>query len=99
MMGKAAACKSREVGFNWTFAPCVDILGNHFSPITSLRSAGEDKNSVIKYTSEYYHGLEDFHMTATLKHFPGDGYTMFDQHLTTAINPLSKKEWDTTFHR
>lgn len=98
-MGKVAAYESREIGLNWTFAPCVDILGNHFSPMTSLRSAGEDKDVVIQYTNEYYHGLEDYHMTATLKHFPGDGYTMFDQHLTTAINPLSKDEWDKTYRK
>lgn len=96
-MGYVSAVESIEVGFNWTFAPCVDILGNHFSPMTSLRSAGEDKDTVIKYTSNYYHGLEDNHMTATIKHFPGDGYTMFDQHLTTAVNPLSRSEWDNTY--
>lgn len=65
--------------------------------MTSLRSVGEDKDTVIQYTSNYYHGLEDNHMTATIKHFPGDGYTMFDQHLTTAVNPLSKRKWDNTY--
>lgn len=94
-MGYAVAVESIEEGFNWTFAPCVDILGNHFFPMTSLRSAGEDKDTVIQYTSNYYHGLEDNHMAATIKHFPGDGYAVFDQHLTT-VNPLSKRKWDNT---
>lgn len=96
-MGKIAALEAREIGYNWTFAPCVDILGNHFSPITSIRSAGEDVKDVIGYTTQYMKGLQDHGLIATAKHFPGDGYSTFDQHLTTAINPLSKEEWDQSF--
>lgn len=96
-MGKIAALEAREVGYNWTFAPCVDILGNHFSPITSIRSAGERVEDVICYTTHYMKGLQEHGLIATAKHFPGDGYSLFDQHLTTAINPLSKEEWDRTF--
>ena len=96
-MGKIAALEAREIGYNWTFAPCVDILGNHFSPITSIRSAGEEVNDVICYTTQYMKGLQDNGLIATAKHFPGDGYSTFDQHLTTAINPLSKEKWDQSF--
>lgn len=96
-MGKIAALEAREIGYNWTFAPCVDILGNHFSPITSIRSAGEDVDDVICYTTHYMKGLQDHGLIATAKHFPGDGYSSFDQHLTTAINPLSKEKWDQSF--
>ena len=53
LMGKAAAYEARKVGFHWTFGPCVDILGNHFSPMTSIRSASENKDDVLKYT-EYF---------------------------------------------
>lgn len=97
LMGKAAAYEARKVGFHWTFGPCVDILGNHFSPMTSIRSASENKDDVLKYTAAYMRGLQDFGLIATLKHFPGDGYTMFDQHLTTSCNPLTKKQWDDSY--
>ncbi|MBS5852217.1 MAG: hypothetical protein KIC61_01210 [Staphylococcus sp.] len=97
LMGKSAACEARKVGFHWTFGPCVDILGNHFSPITSIRSASENKNDVLKYTTAYMRGLQDFGLIATLKYFPGDGYTMFDHHLTTSFNPLTRKEWDDSY--
>ena len=46
--GKIAAIESREALYDWTFGPCVDILKNHFSPITSIRSASEDYKEVIK---------------------------------------------------
>lgn len=58
--------------------------------MTSIRSASENKDDVLKYTAAYMRGLQDFGLIATLKHFPGDGYTMFDQHLTTSCNPLTK---------
>ncbi|HVZ31838.1 MAG TPA: glycoside hydrolase family 3 N-terminal domain-containing protein, partial [Polyangiaceae bacterium] len=32
-------------------------------------------------------------MVATLKHFPGDGHSTYDQHLTTVLNPLSMPDW------
>ena len=38
-------------------------------------------------------------MVATAKHFPGDGNCLFDQHLTTAINPLSKEDWDNSYRK
>lgn len=78
--GKIAAIESREALYDWTFGPCVDILKNHFSPITSIRSASEDYKEVIKYTKQYILGLHDNGLIATAKHFPGDGACLFDHH-------------------
>ncbi len=97
--GQIAAIEALEAGYNWTFGPCVDILGNHFSPITSIRSAGEEYQDVIKYTTSYAKGIQENGMIATAKHFPGDGNCLFDQHLTTSVNPLSKAEWDKTYRK
>lgn len=96
-MGLSASYEGRKAGFNWTFGPVVDILGNVNSPIMSLRSAGESKEDILKYAYAYYQGIEDGGMIATIKHFPGDGFCEYDQHLTTAINPLSKEKWDQSF--
>ena len=41
--------------------------------------------------------MQDNGLIACAKHFPGDGYCDYDQHLTTAVNPLSKEEWDKSF--
>ena len=96
-MGKVAAMESLEAGYHWTFGPCVDILGNHRSPIVSTRTAGDDAETVIKYGGAYMRGLQENGLIATIKHFPGDGYCTDDQHVTMPDNPLSREEWDASF--
>lgn len=96
-MGAIAAKEARNAGYHWTFGPCVDIVGNKNNPIVTIRTAGEDADTVIKYGGAYVDGLQDNGLIATLKHFPGDGYSFDDQHVTTSINPLSREEWNDTF--
>jgi beta-N-acetylhexosaminidase len=92
-VGKATALEGRSVGLNWTFSPCVDLAELADSPVVSTRSAGRDVEQVIRVARGYLRGLQDHGVVATLKHFPGDGYTTFDQHLTTVNNPLSRVDW------
>ncbi len=96
-MGALTAKKALEVGYHWTFSPCVDILGNRRNPIVSVRTAGEDADTVLRFGGAYMRGLQDNGLIATLKHFPGDGYSFDDQHVTTTENPLSYEEWSSTF--
>ena len=98
-MGVIAAKEAINSGYNWTFGPCVDIMGNKENPIVTTRTAGEDADSVITYGGAYMRGLQDTGLIATLKHFPGDGYCTDDQHVTTPENPLSAKEWDNSLGR
>ena len=98
-MGAITAKEGLSAGYHWTFAPCVDILGNHANPIVSVRCAGDDADTVLKYAGAYFRGVRDGGMIATLKHFPGDGFCVDDQHITTPENPLSKEEWDRSFGR
>lgn len=92
-VGKATALEGRSVGLNWTFSPCVDVAEVADSPAVSTRSAGRTVERVIKTARGYLRGLQDHGMIATLKHFPGDGYTTYDQHLTTVAIPLTLTEW------
>jgi beta-N-acetylhexosaminidase len=96
-MGAIAAKEARKAGYHWTFGPCVDILGNIDNPFTTIRTAGEDADTVIKYGGAYVDGLQDNGLIATLKHFPGDGFCTDDQHITTPQNPLSREEWDASY--
>lgn len=96
-MGILTAHKAIKTGYHWTFSPCVDILGNRRNPIVSIRSAGEDAQTVINFGGAYMKGLQDGGLIATLKHFPGDGYSFDDQHLTTTENPLSYEDWNASF--
>lgn len=95
-MGKITAIEAKNAGYHWTFGPVVDMLVNFDNPMTSIRSAGSDFNEVIKYAGSYLKGLKDYGLVSTIKHFPGDGYSVYDQHLTTPVNNLTKEEWDKT---
>jgi beta-N-acetylhexosaminidase len=92
-VGKATALEGQSIGIRWTFSPCIDIAANPDSPVVSTRSAGRSVERVITTCRGYMAGLQDHGLLATLKHFPGDGYTTYDQHLTTVESPLSMSEW------
>ncbi len=92
-MGKIAAIEGGDLGYNWTLSPVVDLLGLDESPMVSTRAAGRSPEHTVKIAGAYVRGLQDHGMMATLKHFPGDGFDVYDQHLTTPVNPQSKEEW------
>ena len=98
-IGVIAAKEAMNAGYHWTFAPCVDVLDNLYNPPLANRAAGNNVEEIIEYCGAYMSGLQDTGLIATLKHFPGDGYSDDDQHLTVTHNPLSKEEWDNTCGR
>lgn len=92
--GLAAAAAGRAAGgLNWTLAPCVDLMVDRASPMVSIRSAGRQHGRVLATARAYIGGLQAGGCMATAKHFPGDGYSDLDQHLTTVENPLPAEEW------
>ena len=95
-MGKAAALEGRNLGYNWTLGPAIDICVNPDTPTTSNRSAGITPKEVMDYGLSYIRGCQDHGMIATAKHFPGDGFGIYDQHLTTPEIPLTVDEWNKT---
>lgn len=92
-VGAIAATEAGELGYNWTFSPVADLAHDPDSPVVSTRSAGKDPGHAVKIVSAYMRGLQDHGMMATIKHFPGDGYGTYDQHLTTPVNPLDRQSW------
>ncbi len=96
-MGVIAAKQARMAGYHWTFGPCVDLVVNRNNPVTCLRTAGKDPETDIAFAGAYIDGLQENGLIATLKHFPGDGVSADDQHVTTSVNSLSKDEWDATY--
>lgn len=96
-MGKISALEAGRLGFNWGFGPCVDILANPDNPIVGNRCPGDNPEQVIKIAGAVIDGMQENGLIATAKHFPGDGYPIYDQHLTTPVNPLSKDEWMDSF--
>jgi len=94
-MGRQIAHECKAVGIHVNFAPVADVNNNPNNPVISMRSFGEDKTSVAKKSYLYMKGLQDEHVLACAKHFPGHGDTDKDSHKTLPIVPYSLERLDT----
>ncbi len=79
-MGLQVGQQLRRTGVHVNFAPVVDINNNAQNPVINYRSFGEDKVNVAQKGVAYAKGLQDAHVLATAKHFPGHGDTDTDSH-------------------
>lgn len=94
-MGRQIAQQMKLLGVHVNFAPVVDINNNPKNPVINYRSFGENKIEVTKKGLTYMHGLQDNHIIASAKHFPGHGDTDQDSHYTLPLIPHSRKHLDT----
>ncbi len=74
-----------RMGINWDFAPVVDVNTNPNNPIIGNRSFGSEVENVINSATAYSNGLQDNHILAAIKHFPGHGDTSTDSHLDLPV--------------
>jgi beta-N-acetylhexosaminidase len=95
--GRWTAIEAVRIGFNWTFGPVVDLMLNWLNPVVSIRALGEAPERVAELAGALIRGCQDHGLSATAKHFPGDGVDFRDQHLSVSVNSLSMAEWDRTF--
>lgn len=71
----------REVGFNWDFAPVLDVNNNPKNPVIGDRAYGSDPALVAAMGAAAVRGFqEDAGILACGKHFPGHGGTDTDSH-------------------
>ncbi|MDL2317819.1 glycoside hydrolase family 3 protein [Eubacteriales bacterium OttesenSCG-928-A19] len=100
MAGKLGTVCAREgaaAGFNWAFAPIIDIDTNFRNPITNTRTFGSDPARVRDMGVAYVKAVQAGGMAASIKHFPGDGQDERDQHLVTSVNDMDCETWDATY--
>jgi beta-N-acetylhexosaminidase len=95
--GKWTALEARAAGFNWTFGPVVDLCFNWLNPVVNIRALGESPAKVSALGAALIRGCQEHGLSATAKHFPGDGVDWRDQHLCLSVNSLSEKEWLATY--
>ena len=95
--GKWSAIGGRKAGFTWAFAPESDIAFNWLNPVNNHRGLGDDPEVVAKLIPLVVKGMQDYHVSACCKHFPGDGVDFRDQHLGISINRLSRERWFNTY--
>lgn len=96
-IGTACAVEGGAFGVNWAFSPIVDIQTNPANPIVLNRGFGSDPERVATFGAAMVKGLQDHHVAASVKHWPGDGVDDRDQHLVTTVNSLSTQDWDASF--
>lgn len=96
-LGTVCAREGGAVGANWAFAPIIDIDYNFRNPITNTRTFGSDPQLVGAMGEAYVKTVQQHHIAASIKHFPGDGHDERDQHLVTSVNGMTCEEWDETY--
>lgn len=96
-LGAIAAKEANAVGCNWSFAPIVDIDLNYLNPITNIRTYGNNRDTVIACAQNQIKALKEYDVIPCIKHFPGDGVDMRDQHLLSSVNDLTVEEWDVSY--
>lgn len=73
----------RENGFNFDFAPCVDLDGDPGCDVIGglERSYSDSVETVVDYARAMIEGLHDHGIFNCLKHYPGHGRARGDSHM------------------
>ncbi|MCF8370067.1 MAG: serine hydrolase [Bacteroidales bacterium] len=95
-MGNAIAENLQRLGVHVSFSPVADVNNNPKNPVINFRSFGENKSNVSRKAYAYMTGLQDNHILAVGKHFPGHGNTSSDSHKELPQLHQSLEQLDST---
>ena len=79
-VGAAVSRGLRSLGFNWNFAPVLDVNNNPANPVIAERSFSEDPKDVTRLARAWMRGALREGVACCVKHFPGHGDTHVDSH-------------------
>ncbi|MEO7495012.1 MAG: beta-N-acetylhexosaminidase [Massilia sp.] len=90
--GAAVARALKALGFNWNFAPVLDLNNNPHNPVIAERSFGADPARAAALAMAWMEGSQGEGIACCIKHFPGHGDTRDDSHyaLPTVDKPLGE---------
>ncbi|MEC5162957.1 MULTISPECIES: beta-N-acetylhexosaminidase [unclassified Janthinobacterium] len=93
-VGAAVARAARSLGFNWNFAPVLDLNNNPDNPVIAERSFGADPRRATELAMAWMAGSHSEGVACCVKHFPGHGDTHVDSHrdLPRVDKPLEELE-------
>jgi len=91
-VGEAVARGVRSLGFNWNFAPVLDVNNNPDNPVIAERSFGEDPDDVARLAGAWMRGALREGVACCVKHFPGHGDTHVDSHQDLPVVDKSRAE-------
>ena len=84
-VGEAVARGARSLGFNWNFAPVLDVNNNPQNPVIAERSFSADPQEVARLGGAWMQGALSEGVACCIKHFPGHGDTSVDSHLDLPV--------------
>lgn len=84
-VGAAVARGIRSVGFNWNFAPVLDVNSNPQNPVIAERSFSANAQEVARLGAAWMHGAMSERVACCVKHFPGHGDTHVDSHFDLPV--------------
>ncbi len=96
-IGKMIALEGKSYGANYTFSPVVDVNIDPMCPDVNIRAYSDDTDTVCRLSRGYIKGIQDQCMLATAKHFPGNGGTFMDQHISTVIIDYGRDDLEKLF--
>jgi len=79
-VGAAVARGVRALGFNWNFAPVLDLNNNPDNPVIAERSFGADPQRATALALAWMEGSLAEGVACCVKHAPGHGDTHVDSH-------------------
>ena len=82
---EAIARDCKRMGIHINLTPVADVNNNPNNPVINFRSFGENPQDVARKSRMIADGLQDNHILATAKHFPGHGDTDTDSHYTLPL--------------
>ncbi|HZJ56546.1 MAG TPA: beta-N-acetylhexosaminidase [Myxococcaceae bacterium] len=84
-VGRLLAFELRATGFDWDFAPVLDVDSNPANPVIGDRSFGANPAEVSRLGVALAEGMERAGVASCGKHFPGHGDTLQDSHVTLPV--------------
>lgn len=89
---RVTARELSAVGINMNMAPVLDVAAPGMGGIMKGRAFGDDPLWVSAMGAEVISGLQERHIMAVAKHFPGIGRTTLDSHLERPVLDCSDRE-------
>lgn len=90
-VARLLAREIQAVGFNWNYAPVVDVHSNPKNPIIGKRAFSPDPKVVTHCAEAMIAGFEKEGLLSCIKHFPGHGSTFLDSHKELPLVDANKR--------
>ena len=89
---------AKKSGIHWLFWPVCDLNISDRSPVTDIRSVGDNADLVAKIVKAEVSAMKDCGVISTLKHYPGTAYNEYiDPHLAAYDNETPIDLWRETY--